>query len=105
LDACFFVGKRNDLPSRDWLIKLFAKHELEASERSHVLSGIAPSDAVDTGPVVCACLGVGRKAILEQIKQGADTPEKIGKCLNAGTNCGSCVPEIRDLIHDVVTPA
>ena len=105
LDACFFVGKRNDLPSRDWLIKLFAKHELEASERSHVLSGIAPSDAVDTGPVVCACFGVGRKAILEQIEQGADTPEKIGKCLNAGTNCGSCVPEIRDLIHDALTPA
>ena len=30
-----------------------------------------------------------------------NSPEQIGEALNAGTNCGSCVPELRRLIADV----
>jgi hypothetical protein len=31
-------------------------------------------------------------------EQGLTTPEAIGAALKAGTNCGSCVPELRQLI-------
>jgi assimilatory nitrate reductase catalytic subunit len=31
-------------------------------------------------------------------QQGLTTPEEIGSCLKAGTNCGSCIPELRSLL-------
>jgi assimilatory nitrate reductase catalytic subunit len=48
---------------------------------------------------VCACFNVGEKTIRKAIQeQGLKTVEAIGHCLQAGTNCGSCVPELRSLL-------
>ncbi|MEI7795283.1 MAG: (2Fe-2S)-binding protein [Methylococcaceae bacterium] len=27
-----------------------------------------------------------------------ENPQEVGNCLKAGTNCGSCVPEIKALL-------
>ena len=35
--------------------------------------------------------------IRETMAAGAATPQEIGRLLKAGTNCGSCLPEIRSL--------
>jgi assimilatory nitrate reductase catalytic subunit len=49
--------------------------------------------------VVCACFGVGIAAIEKLIASGAvKSVEAIGQHLKAGTNCGSCRPEIKRLI-------
>jgi assimilatory nitrate reductase catalytic subunit len=50
---------------------------------------------------VCACFGVGLDVIRDAIasKRAADV-EGIGKALRAGTNCGSCLPELKRIIHD-----
>jgi assimilatory nitrate reductase catalytic subunit len=53
---------------------------------------------VSSGPIVCACFGVGRNSISEAIAQGAVTAAEIGTRLKAGTNCGSCIPELKRLI-------
>ncbi len=53
-----------------------------------------------TGAIVCACFGVGRNAICDAIAGGARTPAAIGAKLKAGTNCGSCVPELKQLIAE-----
>jgi assimilatory nitrate reductase catalytic subunit len=47
---------------------------------------------------VCACFGVGRGAIDAAIAGGCHDLFSIGRRLKAGTNCGSCVPELRRLI-------
>jgi assimilatory nitrate reductase catalytic subunit len=48
---------------------------------------------------VCACFGVGLAAIQGLIATGsATTVEAVGLHLKAGTNCGSCQPEIKKLI-------
>ena len=48
---------------------------------------------------VCACFNVGINTIVDTIKSKKITsPEEVGNILRAGTNCGSCVPEIRELI-------
>ena len=52
----------------------------------------------NTGPTVCACFGVGRNTICDAISQGARTAAEIGGKLKAGTNCGSCIPELKRLI-------
>jgi assimilatory nitrate reductase catalytic subunit len=100
LDSVFMVSAQGSLPPRDWLLGLFAHAVLERDDRMHLLRGGPPGARRDAGPVTCACFGVTRDALLEAItQQGLDTPEAIGRALSAGTNCGSCVPEIRALIE------
>jgi assimilatory nitrate reductase catalytic subunit len=41
---------------------------------------------------------VGEKRIRQAMKEGANSVESLGKALNCGTNCGSCIPELRALI-------
>ena len=52
-----------------------------------------------------ACFGVGRNTICESIAVGARSPAEIGAKLKAGTNCGSCIPELRRLIVQTGTGA
>jgi assimilatory nitrate reductase catalytic subunit len=41
---------------------------------------------------------VKSRAILSAIKDGACSTEEIGARLNAGTDCGSCLPELSRMI-------
>ena len=50
------------------------------------------------GPIVCACFSVGRHAICDTIAAGARSAAEIGIRLKAGTNCGSCIPELKQLV-------
>ena len=62
-------------------------------------AGRPAGGAIDAGATVCACFGVGAKTLMAAIGAGtATTVEAIGKLLGAGTNCGSCVPELRQLL-------
>jgi assimilatory nitrate reductase catalytic subunit len=61
------------------------------------LSG-GDSSCVANGPLVCTCFEVSRVAITSAIAAGADSVEQLGRQLRCGTNCGSCVPELRGLI-------
>ena len=101
LDAVIIIGPGFELPPRDWLAALFRKQRLDDSERARLLRATPPSGQEDAGAIVCACFSVGvgtlRRAICEQ---GLDSPEAIGRALHAGTNCGSCVAELRRLIAD-----
>jgi len=53
-------------------------------------------------PVVCACFGVGVEAVRKAVASGAAcTVADLGRTLRAGTNCGSCLPELkRMLVHE-----
>ncbi|MBI3507763.1 MAG: molybdopterin-dependent oxidoreductase [Proteobacteria bacterium] len=93
LAACLFVGPRETLPDGSWLGELFAKTEVPAHLRRAILAG-RPAAFVDLGPVVCACHGVRRATIEGAIAGGCTTPEAIGAATKAGTNCGSCIPEL-----------
>jgi assimilatory nitrate reductase catalytic subunit len=102
LQGCIYVDGRPTLPERGWLASLFAKTKLDAASRSGMLAGRALAGA-DTGPLVCSCFGVGRKAIQKCAQQlgGAANAVEIGKRLQCGTNCGSCVPEIQAIVREV----
>jgi len=56
--------------------------------------------ASDAESVVCACFQVKGSAIREAVSSGAArTVGDIGRILRAGSNCGSCLPELRALIR------
>ncbi len=101
LDSCLFIYPDINLPPRDWLISLFHKDEITQEERNNLLRGEAPSEQEDTGKIICACFNVGEKTIRDAIKaQGLTSVEAIGDCLKAGTNCGSCKPELAELLNN-----
>lgn len=102
LEACLFVARVPDLPARAWLGGLFAAPELGPRERATLLAGRAVQAGPDPGPTVCSCFGVGRNTICAAIRAGdLQTPGQVTACLKAGGNCGSCIPEIKSLLHEV----
>jgi len=96
LEAALFIGER---PAADWLITQLALPKLDDQGRRTLLLGTTPG--ADPGLLVCACFGVGQNVIREAIeKQGLGSTDLIGCALKAGTNCGSCLPELRSLIDE-----
>jgi assimilatory nitrate reductase catalytic subunit len=104
IEACLFIGPAGD--AGDWNVvkSLFAADALSDTQRRLLLSGNAADGVASAGPVVCACFGVGRDAICNAIAAGARSPAEIGAKLKAGTNCGSCIPEMRRLIAQTAFP-
>ncbi len=98
LQAVLFVGPRAALPDGAWLAGLFGKESLDAAERRALLSGYPPDGAAAAGALVCACHGVRAGAIEDAIAAGCDNAAAIGVATKAGTNCGSCVPELRAML-------
>lgn len=99
LQAVFFVSAEINLPERSWLTGLFNKEELQLNECRALLTGLPPVGEADVGTIVCACFNVGKKTIAAAIKEkGLKTHQEVGQCLKAGTNCGSCIPEIKALL-------
>jgi assimilatory nitrate reductase catalytic subunit len=96
---CVFVSPRPDLPERTWLASLFGNERVSDQERAGVLAGRPLRQGADAGPTVCSCFGVGRNTICNAIRdRDLTTPAQVTACVKAGGNCGSCVPEIRQLI-------
>lgn len=97
--AVCFLGATVALPERNWLAGLIGK-ELSALDRRALLSGRAADPASDVGRIICACFVVGEKTIRKSIAtQNLDSVAAIGKCLKAGTNCGSCQPELKQILN------
>lgn len=102
LQAVLMVSPDNKLPERAWLSSLFTASPLsplQADERMALLTGKPPLGTPDVGKIICACFNVGEKTILSAIKKHHLTSyQAVGKCCKAGTNCGSCVSEIKALL-------
>jgi assimilatory nitrate reductase catalytic subunit len=84
--------------SWDFALELFARERLDQSERLSLLSGRSGRQLADDGPLVCSCFSVGQKQIEAAIHQGCRSALDVGKATRAGSNCGSCQPEIQRLI-------
>ena len=98
LEQALFMTVSGRLPPRDWLAGLFAEDEITGRDRVTLLAGRSSAPAVDLGPTVCACLKVGAKTIVSAIQAGAVDVDAVAAATSAGTNCGSCRPEIARLI-------
>ncbi len=95
LIAALFIAPFGQAPLWDTVKRAFADDAALPENRLALLAGRRLDGAADPGPTVCACFGVGLNAIRAAFAGGAATPDDIGRQLRAGTNCGSCLPEIR----------
>ncbi|WP_417807568.1 molybdopterin-dependent oxidoreductase [Thioclava sp.] len=96
LIGAVFVSRTPVAVMRDYLAGL------PGSETADALSGRIPADVPNAGPILCSCFGIGINTIIEAIE--ADnllSVDAIGAAIGAGTNCGSCRPEIAELLQRV----
>ncbi|WP_375463071.1 molybdopterin-dependent oxidoreductase [uncultured Methylobacterium sp.] len=100
LVACLAYGPAEARPDWESAKALFTNAAPDAAERRALLSGRAVT--AGAGPVVCACHGIGLDVITATIAAGAGSVEAVGAACKAGTNCGSCIPEIRKLLPEAL---
>jgi assimilatory nitrate reductase catalytic subunit len=98
LETCLFIGPSEAAIEWDAVKEMFALGTLTDDQRRMLLSGRSMNGMANAGPIVCACFGVGRGTICDAIAAGAGSAAEIGARLKAGTNCGSCIPELKRLI-------
>lgn len=99
LESCIFIESRKSLSQREYLYTFFGREELNSQERMSLLSGSSPMPMEDPGRIVCACFNIGINTIKKAISESSlKSIEEIGKAIKAGTNCGSCIPELEKLL-------
>jgi len=99
LAGCLFLGAADASPQWDVVKSLFENESVDAVQRRAVLSGKPTANITDPGPVICACFGVGLNTIRTAIASGdVASIDDIGRALRAGTNCGSCLPELKRIV-------
>lgn len=97
------VGPPAELPGLAWLDERFAEaargEALAVDRRRRLLAG-CDDGAADGGAVVCSCHQVGQATIVAAIHAGDTSIEALGARLACGTQCGSCIPELKSLIEE-----
>ncbi|WP_231848014.1 nitrate reductase [Thalassolituus oleivorans] len=99
LQAVIFIHQNYDFGARQWLIERFNDETLSANDRKALLAGRPLGKQADKGAIICSCFQVGENTIKNSIQQGCSTAEALGEALKCGTNCGSCIPELKALIQ------
>ena len=95
--------RAEDLPAREDLIAALGA-EIAPSTRLALLAGCAANEveANAAGRTVCACFAVGLRTLRDAIvEQRLTSVAEIGRALRAGTNCGSCIPELKAILRGV----
>ena len=100
IEACIFCGPAQNSPHWEIVRALFDAGVLAERDRRILLSGRSAEGMAESGPIVCACFGVGLEAIRRAMTEGtAVNVAEIGRALRAGTNCGSCIPELQGIVE------
>ncbi|MDX1633679.1 MAG: molybdopterin-dependent oxidoreductase [Marinobacter sp.] len=98
LQAVLLVdSEASRLPDTDWLANCFGADPLSETQRRTLLAcrDVAQEDI---GPVVCSCFQVGQRQIEAAVAAGHRDVAALGRELRCGTNCGSCLPELKELL-------
>ena len=96
--AALFIAHEPVAVSRNWAIGELSKDHADMRKRFAIVAGRPGTDQPDPGATVCSCFSIGINQIVAAAKGGAASVEAIGQCLKAGTNCGSCRAEIREIV-------
>jgi assimilatory nitrate reductase catalytic subunit len=106
LDACLFLSRLPARLPREEAVTQMLGTAVPDPVRARLLAG-RPQDAmVSEGPRVCACFGVSRDAVRHAaVTHRLRNVSEVGVLLRAGTNCGSCIPELEEILRDVRMPA
>jgi assimilatory nitrate reductase catalytic subunit len=104
LSYCLLIG---DQASEVWLRELLQSKAQAASMGAMLLvaSREPPKGFKGQGKVICQCFGVTQTKIQDALATMQGTPQENLRALQSqlacGTNCGSCVPELKNMIGEI----
>ena len=108
VDDGVITGARlsGETAARDWIKSLIAEGASAMEVRSWLLAPLSqpPAGKAGRGRTVCDCINVAEPDILAAIAAGADLTA-LQATLKCGTECGSCVPELKRLIAENLVAA
>jgi assimilatory nitrate reductase catalytic subunit len=93
--ASYLNAERQRLPDRDWLPAQLADERIENTVP--LMAGFHP-DVPASGRLICTCWEVGERAIELAVTRGARSVDCLGQQLRCGTQCGSCIPELKRML-------
>ncbi|CAA7612885.1 nitrate reductase [Magnetospirillum sp. SS-4] len=103
LEGVLFIFRWATDFSPDWVAQAFGHAAIDGDERATLVAGAPPGGDRGRDKTICSCFGVGLAAIRTAIRDHRLTSvAEIGTLLKAGTNCGSCVPELRVVLAEAV---
>jgi assimilatory nitrate reductase catalytic subunit len=84
----------------EWLKQVMTQQDFPESVRLWALAPLSapPTGSQSRGRIICNCLDVSEQEIAELVAAGADLPALQAQ-LKCGTECGSCVPELKRLVN------
>jgi assimilatory nitrate reductase catalytic subunit len=95
--GAYIISTHLQNQSLDWIENILAT-SLDLSVERTLISGCVEGKLA-VGKIICACKQVGLFTITDAIEQpGNDSLNKVCLSTGAGTGCGSCVPQIAELI-------
>lgn len=83
----------------DWLKQVMLEGQLTDELRKWALAPLStpPTGQKSRGKIICNCYDVSENEIIETCEMGADLQTLQAK-LKCGTECGSCVPELKRMV-------
>jgi assimilatory nitrate reductase catalytic subunit len=105
LTVALLTSNRRDEAAFDRVTQALEQPRLSPAERKSLLAGRLAAGGADAGPTICACFAVRRTTIEAAIAAGAMDLDAVAAATRAGSNCGSCRPEIKRVINDACSRA
>ena len=90
----------------EWLKGMMQHRASMEAVRPWILAPVAspPKGSLARGRIVCNCLDVAESNIMAELAKGADFAQ-LQAILKCGTECGSCLPEVKRLAGTRAAPA
>lgn len=98
LQLAFFASPKQPTPDRQAVVAAFSQAPEEAQTRLALLAGRTGGSKTPTGAIICSCFSVGEMSIVSAVQKGCHTVQQLGSALKCGTQCGSCIPELKKVI-------
>ena len=94
--GAILVGDKAEFPEYKRLIE----QQIELSEKRTELLRNATPKALVLGKLICSCNNIGKGNLENAIAAGFNTLPKLCEKTGAGTACGSCKPELKELLKN-----
>ncbi|HEY9380006.1 MAG TPA: molybdopterin dinucleotide binding domain-containing protein, partial [Burkholderiales bacterium] len=103
-DTVTAVRLCGETAAQEWVRNMMIEGASVEAVRPWILAPIStpPRGSLNRGRTVCTCADVSENEIRLQLSQGADF-ERLQAALKCGTECGSCVPEVRRMCAQQVS--
>jgi assimilatory nitrate reductase catalytic subunit len=99
------TSQRYQLPARADVAEWIGRPFDEAARQALFAVEAAVGVPTLTKRTVCSCFAVSRATIEKTIaKGGCQSAADVGKAVKAGTNCGSCISEIEEILRQTLVP-